>query len=632
MIDGNMASTEAATVALSVDEIAAMSDTELGQFMTKHRHPDGRYELPVNGWDKLSKDERDRLAERLKAQERGLAQSPTACSRPLDLDDLDARLRQVSPNKSFSLRPEPRTARSPTPPFDPTIRETEAYHELVDEGGRPLYPIDLIRDMYRDPDNYAETLRPWQVNISPVSPSGIFQKQLRRWRDFRKWQNDNRGREDDDGGFPAYVEWNKHIIQRDKKPKWAAKRLAEIEADPSCLKSSWEDRQWERERQRRHCRERGCRGFRDYAEAVKRRLARHSFTQPFELDEDPKKQDKLTTWIEYLNYEYWWLDKHTSDMERLQPEHDKLWQELVDKKILKPHETKEFVRTAASGMECEAEKDQAMKAVQRAEFEAKRIYVSTQEDPKRLRIPKAKRISMLKHGTEKLLAAKRRLEQARSRSFLIVQFVRATFDYDGARRDAARHRVLVQWVLDQVPLVEAEMNPSKANRRLGSSGRRATKRRPTTDEESPERHPLKRVKFDLEEPRLASARVTSKATKTQPEPRIVMDQEAAQGSQPGNRAGSCSQQEDVQTMPQEPRRSARIAARRDASRIGLEPGISQPRTRSRSGATSAQPPRSHSPIEDTKAHTAGRRSRGKRQRGAAKPNRRSQRCRQRRGG
>lgn len=66
MIDGNMASTEAVTVTLSVDEVAAMSDAALGQFMTKHRHPDGHYELPIDGWDKLSKDERDRLAERLK--------------------------------------------------------------------------------------------------------------------------------------------------------------------------------------------------------------------------------------------------------------------------------------------------------------------------------------------------------------------------------------------------------------------------------------------------------------------------------------------------------------------------------------------------------------------------------------
>ncbi|KAK1242501.1 hypothetical protein MKX08_005313 [Trichoderma sp. CBMAI-0020] len=517
MIDDSMASTEAATVTLSVDEIAAMSDTELGQFMTKHRHPDGGYELPLNGWGKLSKDERGRLTERLKTrpspEPHGLF-SPTRSRRP-----------RCTPT-------------SPTPPIDLTIRETEDYFELINEGGRPLYAVGLIRDMFRDPDNYAETLRPWQVNISPVSPSGIFQKQLQRWRDFRKWQNDNRSHEDDDGGFPAYVEWNKHIIQRDKKPKWAAKCLAEIEADPS----------W----------------FCDYVEAVKRRLARHGFTRPLELDEDPKKQDKLTTWIEYLNYEYWWLDKHTSDMERLEPEHDKLWQEFVDKKILRPHETKEFVRTIASPMERANERERAQKAVEGAESEAKRTYALTQNDPNRSSIPKATRISMLKHGTENLLAAKRRLEQIRSRNDRITQFIRATFDYAGAKRDADRHRALVQWGLDQVPLVEAEMNPSKANRRLGSSGRRATKRRFTTDEESTERHALKRVKFGLEEPRLASARVPSKAIKTQPEPRIVMDQEAAQGSQPGNRAGSCSQQEDVQTMPQDPRRNARIAARRDA--------------------------------------------------------------------
>lgn len=117
-----------------------------------------------------------------------------------------------------------------------------------------------------------------------------------------------------------------------------------------------------------------CRGFLDYAEEVKCRLVRHEFTQPFELDDDPEKQDKLTIWVEYLNYEYWWLDKYTNDIERLEPELDRLWQELVDKNILGPHETQELVRTDASGMECEAEKDQTMKAVRRAETEARGIY------------------------------------------------------------------------------------------------------------------------------------------------------------------------------------------------------------------------------------------------------------------
>ncbi|KAG5742869.1 hypothetical protein H9Q72_014036 [Fusarium xylarioides] len=637
MIDGNMASTEAATVRLSVDEIAAMSDAELGQFMTKHRCPDGGYELPVDGWDKLSKNERNRLAEKLKTQERDLAQSPTACSRPLDLDDLNARLSRVPADDSFSLRPEPgfiEGSESATPPFDPEVYRTrseiEAYHELVDEGGRPLYPVGLIQDIFRDPDSYAVTLRPWQENISPVSPSGIFQRQLQRWRDFRKWQTDNRGRQDDDGGFPAYVErqkytiqqdcigfveWQKYIIPRESRKQAAAeekettaKRLAEIEADPSCLKSGWDVQQLLRERQRRLCRERGCQGFRDYAEAVKRRLTRHDFTQLFKLDEDPKKQDKLTTWIEYLNYEYWWLDKHISDIERLEPEHDKLWQELVDKNILRPHETKEFVRTDASGMERETEKDQAIKAVQRIESRAKRTYMLTQEDPKRLHIPKAKRIAMLKHGAEELLAAKRRLEQARRRSHLIVQFVRATFDYDEAKRDAARHRVLVQWVLDQVPLIESEVKPSKALR-PGSNGRTRTKRRRNADEGSLEGQSPKRVRFDVRECRLANTRVQSKATETQAEPE--------------HPAASSLPQDDAQAMLEGPRRSPRIAARRDVSRIAVEPKISQLRSRSKSEATAVQPSRPHSQIQDTKAR---RQSRSGNQGGIAKSTRSSPRA------
>lgn len=61
-----MASTEAETVTLSIDELVAMSDAELGQVMTQHRRPGGGYDLPVDGWDKLSKDDRARLAERLK--------------------------------------------------------------------------------------------------------------------------------------------------------------------------------------------------------------------------------------------------------------------------------------------------------------------------------------------------------------------------------------------------------------------------------------------------------------------------------------------------------------------------------------------------------------------------------------
>lgn len=60
----------------------------------------------------------------------------------------------------------------------------------------------------------------------------------------------------------------------------------------------WRDfRRWQRRN-----REEGR--FQKYAKGVKQGLAEHEITQPFQLNEDPERQDKLTTWIEFLGYEY----------------------------------------------------------------------------------------------------------------------------------------------------------------------------------------------------------------------------------------------------------------------------------------------------------------------------------------
>ena len=51
---------------LPVSELMAMSDEQLIQFMKEHCDAKGNYTLPVDGWEKLSKDQRERLASRLK--------------------------------------------------------------------------------------------------------------------------------------------------------------------------------------------------------------------------------------------------------------------------------------------------------------------------------------------------------------------------------------------------------------------------------------------------------------------------------------------------------------------------------------------------------------------------------------
>ena len=67
---------------------------------------------------------------------------------------------------------------------------------------------------------------------------------------------------------------------------------------------------------------------------------------------------------------------------------------------------------------------------------------------------------MLKSGTDKMLGARRRSKQIQKRNDQIEAFIHETFDYTRVKGNAALHRVLVQWVLDQVPLIEDEMDQS----------------------------------------------------------------------------------------------------------------------------------------------------------------------------
>lgn len=53
------------TPTLSMDDITTLSDAQLAQLMEKHRRPNGDFELPADGWDKLTNEDRSHLAQRL---------------------------------------------------------------------------------------------------------------------------------------------------------------------------------------------------------------------------------------------------------------------------------------------------------------------------------------------------------------------------------------------------------------------------------------------------------------------------------------------------------------------------------------------------------------------------------------
>lgn len=412
-------------------------------------------------------------------------------SRPLDLDLLDTRLREVSfhtdstssRTSSGSSRRHYRTSGpgdTPTPPdLEALARddELEAHDNLVNNGGRPLYPIHSLDNVSADAEAYAEMLLPWQnapdVKWPWETPWGqqkawedlrgweVFQRQWKRWQVFRRWQNDNRGLQDDYGGLPAYIESRKrgqrHVRSETEYASW----LASIESDPSCFDPGWESEQKQRALLRSYNKEQGCSGFAEYSEAVTQRLARHGFTRPFQLEEDPRRQGELETWIEYLNFEYWWLDKFAESTRRLEPNRNKAWRELVDADVLRPHETDVYIRTDSCARQRQGEVDQARKSVEAAQSECARVHNLTQEDPRRLHIPKPKRIQMLRTASAAFHAAESRLGTLHKRNELIVNFIRKTFAYERAKSDAARQSNLVLWASAQVPLIEAALDRGK---------------------------------------------------------------------------------------------------------------------------------------------------------------------------
>lgn len=99
---------------------------------------------------------------------------------------------------------------------------------------------------------------------------------------------------------------------------------------------------------------------------------------------------------------------------------------------------------------------------------------------------------MLQAAMAKLEESKARLESIKRRNGLIIDFVRATFDYVTAKKDATGHAALVQWVLEQVPLVEAEiMQPQMIEAGPDTKNK---KRKRAQDENKPEKRSSKKRK------------------------------------------------------------------------------------------------------------------------------------------
>jgi hypothetical protein len=249
--------------------------------------------------------------------------------------------------------------------------------------------------------------------------------------------------------------------------------------------------------------------FAKYAEDVKVGLAEHGFTRLFQLAEDPERQDKLTTWIEYLDYEYWWYDRDMRILKLRRPEYDEAWKKLVESRVLRPFETEEFICGSESVYLHVGEEERAERAVKSAKSvvqSAQKLMTDRQESEFSVSQPQKR----LAAAQSRLDASLETLRLIKRRNKLVVEFIERTGkdrpvsgglrpSYLTIKKRIEDRRKLLRWILDQVPLIELELNPAQGtgdNFTTQDGKRRSKRARP---EESSEERVLKRQRQKVEE-------------------------------------------------------------------------------------------------------------------------------------
>lgn len=126
---------------------------------------------------------------------------------------------------------------------------------------------------------------------------------------------------------------------------------------------------------------------------------------------------------------------------------------------MRPGETDEVLRTDASALSTQAAKDQARAAVKFAEAAAESALNETEKAKHgQSMLTEHERKWRLARAYSRVVAAKRALKIAERRSDLITEFIRGTWPWLDDKINVYRHSLLLQWILDKVFVIEAELN------------------------------------------------------------------------------------------------------------------------------------------------------------------------------
>jgi hypothetical protein len=254
-------------------------------------------------------------------------------STPLPIGDLFARLAAVAAEQDGSQSPDRDFLRRPAKLFESTSTltddgnfedwEASMHQGLIESGGRPVCSAQDLPPLLESPTANYEAVLPWLTkHRGSYNWEGqietVLSRQFSRWWEFRKSQYANRGI-DDSEGVSAYSEARRNDMERIGQHRTAS--------DPGFAEHM--RRMWESIRIYRQ--QPDDRGFQAFSNAVKRRLAPHHFTRPLRLKKNPYEQDTWTNWLEYINFEQWWLERLTDVMESMMEEHHRQpWKRLLD--------------------------------------------------------------------------------------------------------------------------------------------------------------------------------------------------------------------------------------------------------------------------------------------------------------
>ena len=350
--------------------------------------------------------------------------------------------------------------------------EAQCYNALVEAGGQPSHPLSRLEEINKDPGEYQEIMSFWQQ----TSDWRVFSAQLDRWNEFLRFQRYARTQND-------YNYWRSEWEDQCKKEKWrhgdgSENRIYLGGGIYEGTEKSWEST-WEFHKKRhigkvyargytpwwefiyRKGRAIKAQGFPQYVEALKDRLARYEFTRIFQLDEDPARQDKLTTWIEYLGYIYWYYDRDATFIKQNQKFYENAWKNLVDSEVLRPRETRDFLlKKNGAGYERASERERTQKSLDSAIL-AVSSAERTLSRSAQSKVPLAELQKQLSDAQSTLDAAKERHRSIKKRNELINNFFYQIRSYRIAKRIAGRHSILLRWILQQISLIELELNPPK---------------------------------------------------------------------------------------------------------------------------------------------------------------------------